>query len=67
MPRTCDAYPDGIPVEILQGADHRTARRNERGGLTFDRAAGSDADRAWQWWLRFSRRRPPDSPSLSAA
>lgn len=35
-PWTCDAYPDGIPPDILAGEDHRRPRGDEAGGLVFD-------------------------------
>jgi hypothetical protein len=52
----CEAYPGGIPDEILFGADHRTPRGDERDGLLFERAEGPEADRAWVWWERLNRR-----------
>jgi hypothetical protein len=51
---TCDAYPDGIPVEISRSAsDHRRARGDERNGLVFKKAAGPRADfdlESWELW-----------------
>lgn len=47
----CRAYPDGIPMEIgMLGADHRTRRGDETGGLIFDRKPASDE--AWRDWQR---------------
>jgi len=36
---TCDAFPDGIPVRILQGASHFDPVEGE--GLVFDPQEGS--------------------------
>lgn len=46
----CAAYPEGIPLDILLGADHRTARGDERDGLTFEQAGTDEARDAFRWW-----------------
>jgi hypothetical protein len=35
----CTAYPDGIPKDILLGADHRQPREGD-GGVTFEPKPG---------------------------
>lgn len=46
----CAAYPSGIPLEVLDGADHRTARGDEVDGITFDQADTDEARNAFGWW-----------------
>lgn len=51
-PSRCAAYPV-IPVDIVRdGADHRTARGDERDGLTFAQADTAEARDAFTWWSR---------------
>jgi hypothetical protein len=38
---TCDAFPDGIPVEILKCADHRVAWPGDN-GIRFELQAGEE-------------------------
>ncbi len=37
---SCAAYPDGVPSDILLGADHRSPRGDEVDGTTFDLVEG---------------------------
>jgi hypothetical protein len=48
---TCEAYPDGIPQAMHEGADHRKPLGGEDGGLLFlpdDSQRGREALRRWQ-------------------
>lgn len=48
---TCDAYPAGIPTDIIiGGADHQQLRGDETDGLTFALAEGEDAAAALADW-----------------
>lgn len=52
-PPRCTAYPDGIPTDIVAGADHRTARGDEQDGLIFDQADGDHAEAMLSTWQRY--------------
>jgi hypothetical protein len=51
---TCAAYPKGIPIEIREGGDHRTARGDEVRGLVFEQASTPAADVVLDTWLAVS-------------
>lgn len=46
----CAAYPTAIPLDIISGAPHDTARGDERDGLVYEQAT-DDASAFWaeQW------------------
>lgn len=48
----CDAFPAGIPAEMLtQGGDHRQALAGDR-GVRFEQAPGQDARETFEQWER---------------
>lgn len=48
--RSCDAFPDGIPLEIRAfGVDHRSEFRGD-GGKQFLQKPGKDAEKAFEDW-----------------
>lgn len=48
-PRTCDAYPEGIPADILEGTgDHRNPRPDDNGLFYELMAGGEDLLNTWQ-------------------
>lgn len=53
---TCDAFPSGIPREMLHGGDHRAALPGDS-GLRFQMADGPVAAAAFSAWQRFAGRR----------
>lgn len=57
----CSAYPGAIPDDIaVYGADHRTPRGDERGGLVFAQADGDPAAFAFESWQQFAAVDPAD-------
>lgn len=52
---TCDAYPAGIPADILAGAAHTTPRGDEVGGRTFRQADTEGARIAMDAWRALAR------------
>lgn len=49
---SCDAFPSGIPSDILTGADHHQARHGDH-GIRFERAPGATAEQALSEWRQF--------------
>lgn len=55
LPVRCTAYPARIPDDIRTfGDDHRQARADEQGGLTFEQLDTVEARDAFAWWQRFA-------------
>lgn len=53
LPKSCTAYPAGIPRTILMGGDHRRLRGDEEKPLTFDRDPGHDQTfKTWEATFR---------------
>ena len=57
-PGFCTAYPNGIPMDILDGADHRKPRGDEADGLIFDKRDDPAADIALEAWQRHHEAEP---------
>lgn len=55
-PIRCGAYPDAIPDEIRQGADHRVPRGDEHEGLVFEQIPTTEAVSAFDRWTRVQDR-----------
>lgn len=59
----CAAYPEAIPFDIGGlGADHRQARGDEAGGVTYRMAGGPQAAALYEAWLTFSQASPQALP-----
>lgn len=48
----CAAYPDRIPMQILDGAGHSVPRGDEVDGLIFSQAGSEEAREAFHWWQK---------------
>ena len=50
----CQAFPDGIPVEIAWGGDHRQPVGGEV-DLVYEQAPGAEAQRDFETWQKFHK------------
>lgn len=57
--RTCDAFPDGIPADILLGVDHRKAHEGDN-GIQFEVAP--EDKKAFEEWMAFMEGSAVESP-----